>query len=167
MPAPTREPDSPSVPSRGRPPRRLHSDAGSPVASPRGHTTDGNRTWERAVADSAHVSTTRHAIAAAGPPTIRIHPIDTGLTLHPADAPPRPSYLGPPESPCAPASPNSPHTSRPEWHGRPARVLPYSSLLSPRATATGTECEPPPRLPAREVPRQRRRRLRSFSLGSV
>ncbi len=65
--------------------------------------TPGDRdfnAWERAVADSVHVATSRHRVE-AGSQTLKLWLVDPGLVFQRIEVvrdPLRPSYLGPPES---------------------------------------------------------------------
>ncbi len=59
------------------------------------------REWERAVADNAWVTSSRHRITAPGPHLVRLWLVDPGLVfqrLHVIRGELPPSYLGPPES---------------------------------------------------------------------
>jgi hypothetical protein len=68
--------------------------------------TDGNRAWERSVADNVKIFVSQHVIARPGEHTLKFWLVDPGVVLqklvvHSADLPN--SYLGPPESYYRPA----------------------------------------------------------------
>jgi len=63
--------------------------------------TDGNRAWERSVAENVKVLVSRHRLAAPGPHVLKFWMVDPGVVLQRLVVDlggVKPSYLGPPES---------------------------------------------------------------------
>jgi hypothetical protein len=71
------------------------------------HRDESTPAWEREVGDGAQVLSSRHTIAAPGYHTLKYWALDPGVVIQKLivrTAPPRRSYLGPPESPHGPVA---------------------------------------------------------------